>query len=230
MAPCEPDLPADVLTLFDLDHTLVPHDSEQVWLDFLVSEGALDAVEVLVRSRELTERYNRGEAGAIEFTEFYLGLMAPLEVATLDALRARWIAEIVRPNIVPGARLIVERHRDAGDCVVVSTAVFRYLAEPQAAELGIREVIATEPERHGERFTGRVAGVPNSRDGKVERLHAWLADRGQRLDSFRDVWVYADSINDLPLLLHATRPVAVNADAMLSATARHAGWPILTLG
>jgi len=223
-------LPADVLTLFDLDHTLVPHDSEQSWLDFLVSEGALDAIEVLVRSRELTERYNRGEAGAIEFSEFYLGLIAPLDVAKVDALRTRWIAEVVRPRIVPGARLIVERHRDAGDRIVVSTGVFRYLAEPQAAELGIDDVIATEPERAGDRFTGRVAGVPNSREGKVERLHDWLAERGERLDTFREIWVYADSINDLPLLSHATRPVAVNADAMLSATARHAGWPILTLG
>jgi HAD superfamily hydrolase (TIGR01490 family) len=223
-------LPADVLTLFDLDHSLVPHDSEQAWLDFLVSEGVVDAHEALVRSRDLTERYNRGEAGAIEFSEFYLGLMAPLDPAKLEALRERWIAAVVRPKVVPAARLIVERHRDAGDRVVVSTAVFRFLAEPQAAELGIADVIATEPERRDDRFTGRVAGVANSREGKVERLHAWLAQRGERLDAFRDVWVYADSINDLPLLSHATRPVAVNADAMLSATARHAGWPILTLG
>ena len=223
-------MPADVLTLFDLDHTLVPHDSEQLWIDFLVSERVLDATEVTVKGRALTERYNRGEADALEFSEFYLGLMSQLAHETLVALRERWLGECVRPRILPAARLLVDRHRQAGDCIVVSTAVFRFLAQPQAAELGIDEVIATEPEQVDGRFTGRVAGVANSREGKVERLHAWLAERGQRLDAFTDVWVYADSINDLALLSHATRPVAVNADAMLSATARHAGWPILTLG
>jgi HAD superfamily hydrolase (TIGR01490 family) len=223
-------LPADVLTLFDLDHTLVPHDSEQHWVEFLVAEGVLDPTEVTIRSRDLTERYNRGEAGSIEFSEFYLALMAPHPLATLEALRARFIAERVRGRITPAARLLVERHREAGDWIVVTTAVFRFLAEPQSAEFGIADVIATEQEMEAGRFTGRVAGVANSREGKVERLRAWLAAHGQRLDGFRDVWVYADSINDLPLLSHATRPVAVNADPLLSATARHSGWPILTLG
>lgn len=222
-------MPADILTLFDLDHTLVPHDSEQLWVEFLVGEGKLDAREVMLRSRELTERYNRGEAGAIEFSEFYLGLMAPHDPDLLETLRDRWIEVRVLPHIAPAARMLVARHRSAGDRVVVSTAVFRFLAEPQAAALGIDEVIATEPERVLGRFTGRVAGVANSREGKVERLHAWLAERGERLDRFREVWVYADSINDVPLLSHASHPVAVNADPLLSATARHAGWPILTL-
>ena len=223
-------MPGDVLTLFDLDNTLVPHDSEQLFVEFLVAERALDATEVTVRNRDLTERFNRGEAGAIEFTEYYLGLIAPFDLGTLRALRDRFIAERVRPRITPAARLLVERHRQAADRILVSTAVFRFLAEPQAAEFGIDDLIATEAELAGDRFTGRVLGVANAREGKVERLRAWLEARGERLDGFREVWVYADSINDLPLLSHATRPVAVNADALLSVTARHAGWPILTLG
>lgn len=222
-------MPADILTLFDLDHTLVPHDSEQLWVQFLVAEGLLDAHDVMVRSHDLTERYNRGEAAATEFSEYYLGLLAPHDPAVLEILRDRWIAELVHPRIAPAARLLVERHRIAGNLVVLSTAVFRFLAEPEAAEFGIEHVLATEPERVNGRFTGRVAGVANSREGKVERLQAWLAERGERLDRFREVWVYADSINDVPLLSHATHPVAVNADTLLSVTARHAGWPILTL-
>jgi HAD superfamily hydrolase (TIGR01490 family) len=222
-------LPADILTLFDLDHTLVPHDSEQLWAEYLVAEGLLDAHEVMAKSHEFTERYNRGEAAAVEFSEFYLGLMAPHDPANLEALRDRWVAERVRPRIVPAARQLVARHRIAGDRVVLSTAVFRFLAESEAREFGIEHVIATEPERVGGRFTGRVAGIANSREGKVERLHAWLAERGERLAGFREIWVYADSINDVSLLSHATHPVAVNADSLLSATARHAGWPIMTL-
>lgn len=222
-------MPGDVLTLFDLDHTLVQHDSEQHWVEFLVADRVLDAAEVVAKSHALTERYNRGEAGAIEFSEFYLGLMTPHDPAILEALRERWIRERVRPGIVRAARRLVEQHRRAGHRVVVSTAVFRFLAESQAAEFEIADVIATEAERIHGRFTGAVTGVPNSREGKVERLHAWLAAQGERIDGYREVHVYADSINDVPLLSHATHPVAVNADPPLSATARHSGWPILTV-
>ena len=64
------------------------------------------------------------------------------------------------------------------------------------------------------------------REGKVERLHQWLAARGQRLPEFREVWAYCDSMNDLPLMSIVTRPVAVNADPVLAAHARHQGWPV----
>ena len=60
------------------------------------------------------------------------------------------------------------------------------------------------------------------REGKVERLLEWLAARGLKLSDFRESWFYSDSQNDLPLLSHVTHPVAVNADAVLAAHARHA--------
>jgi len=108
--------------------------------------------------------------------------------------------------------------------------VFRFLSEPIAAEFGIADVIATEAERLDGRFTGRVSGIPNTREGKVERLLMWLAARGQRLSDFRRIYGYSDSLNDLPLLSHVTNPVAVNADPVLSAHARHMGWPVIQIG
>ena len=63
------------------------------------------------------------------------------------------------------------------------------------------------------------------REGKVERLLAWLADSRLKLSDFRESWFYSDSQNDLPLLSHVTHPVAVNADPVLAAHARHKGWP-----
>jgi phosphoserine phosphatase len=57
-----------------------------------------------------------------------------------------------------------------------------------------------------------------------------LAARGQRLSDFRKVYAYCDSLNDLPLLSQVSNPVAVNADPVLSAHARHMGWPVLQIG
>lgn len=217
------------LVVFDLDRTLIPLDSEVSWVAWLVARRVLDSESVDARSRALTASYNRGEAGPVEMTEFYLSLLQPFPIETLVPLRDRWVDEVVAPAIFPAARALVEGHRQAGHHCVVTTATFRFLAEREAAEFGEATLLATEEERREGRFTGRVKGLPNAREGKVERLRAWLAGRGWRLDEFADVYVYTDSSNDLPLLSHATQPVAVNPDPALEAHARHAGWRTLAL-
>ena len=216
--------------IFDLDHTLVPHDSDEEWVAFLVDEGVLDRAQWDAANRDLIARFNRGEAGTIEFTEFYLSTLTRFDDATLVRLRERYLETKVRPRIVPDARALVDRHRAAGDLIIVTTAVIRFLSEPVAAEFGITDVIATEAERLDGRYTGRVSGVPNAREGKFERLMMFLAARGQRLTDFRQIYAYCDSLNDLPLLSQVSNPVAVNADPVLSAHARHMGWPVMHIG
>jgi HAD superfamily hydrolase (TIGR01490 family) len=221
---------SNVLAVFDLDHTLVPHDSDAEWVAFLVDEGVLDRAQWDAANRDLIARFNRGEAGTIEFTEFYLSTLTRFDDATLVRLRERYLETKVRPRIVPDARALVDRHRAAGDLIIVTTAVIRFLSEPVAKEFGITDVIATEAERLDGRYTGRVSGVPNAREGKFERLMMFLAARGQRLTDFRQIYAYCDSLNDLPLLSQVSNPVAVNADPVLSAHARHMGWPVMHIG
>ncbi len=218
---------ADIIALFDLDHTLLPHDSDEQWVAFLVEEGALDRERWDAANRDLIARFNRGEAGAIEFTEFYLSTLTQLDAAEFLRWRERYVEAKIRPRIKAAARALVEQHRSSGDLLVVTTTVFRFLSEPIAAEFGIADVIATEAEQLNGRYTGRVSGVPNTREGKVERLLMWLGARGQRLTDFRRSYAYSDSLNDLPLLSQVTNPVAVNADPVLSAHARHMGWPVM---
>ena len=92
-------------------------------------------------------------------------------------------------------------------------------ALPISLAFGIEHLVATEPESRGGRFTGRVAGTPCFREGKIARLDAWLAGRGTPLASFSRSTFYSDSHNDLPLLERVTHPVAVDPDASLAAEA-----------
>jgi len=107
----------------------------------------------------------------------------------------------------------------------MTTATSRFLTAPIARELGLENLIATEPEMQDGFYTGKVAGTPNMREGKVTRLEAWLGERGLALAGFRQSWFYSDSVNDLPLLLRVTHPVAVNPDPPLAAVARMKDWP-----
>jgi HAD superfamily hydrolase (TIGR01490 family) len=219
----------DVLALFDLDHTLLPHDTDEQWTEFLVDKGKLDRVTFEAANRDLTARYRRGEAEALEFTEFYLSTLVPFEARELEVLHAQFMHERIVPAIPQAARALIAKHRSLGHLLVLTTATSRFLTTPVARELGFEHHIATEPEMKDGRFTGRVAGTPNMREGKIERLLEWLAVRGLNLSDFRESWFYSDSNNDLPLLSHVTHPVAVNPDSVLAAHARYKGWPEISL-
>ena len=132
----------------------------------------------------------------------------------------------ILPLITPAARALVEKHRLQGDTLLIITATNRFITEPIAAEFGIPNLIATEPEEIHGHFTGKVAGTPSYREGKVQRLHTWLHAHQQNLAGS---WFYSDSHNDLPLLSQVDHPVAVNADPVLTAHALRLGWPAIHL-
>jgi HAD superfamily phosphoserine phosphatase-like hydrolase len=109
------------------------------------------------------------------------------------------------------------------------TSTNSFVTGPIARAYGVEHLIATDPEVRDGRYTGRIVGSPAFREGKVTRLHAWLSQRGERLEDFAQSWFYSDSTNDLPLLESVTSPVAVDPDDDLRKIAEQRGWPIITL-
>ena len=137
--------------------------------------------------------------------------------------------DVVAPRIGRAARELVAARRRDSAIVVLTTATNRVITELTAEHLGIGHLIATECERDtAGRFTGRASGTLNMREGKVARLHEWLAERGELLADY-DSWAYSDSINDLPLLEAADHAVVVHADERLARLATERGWPSLRL-
>jgi phosphoserine phosphatase len=122
----------------------------------------------------------------------------------------------------------VDKHIDAGDLVIMTTATGRFITELTAVYFGIEHLLAIEPEIAEGVFTGGSTGTLNMRSGKVERLHEWLASHSHTLGKFRST-AYSDSINDLPLLEAVDEPVAVDPDPRLAAIAQQRGWQVLQL-
>ena len=222
-------MPADVLALFDLDHTLLTGDCDEAWIEFLIERGVLDRASFERGNREIVDRYRRGEVGILEFTEFYLSTLAPHAVPQLEVWRGEYLQQKIIPLISSAARELVGKHRSAGHLMVLTTAASRFLTGPIAREFGFENLIATEPEMRDGRYTGKVAGTPNMREGKIERLETWLEGRGETLARFRESWFYSDSRNDIPLLSRVTHPVAVNADPTLAGLAEDKGWATLLI-
>jgi HAD superfamily hydrolase (TIGR01490 family) len=135
----------------------------------------------------------------------------------------------IRPMIGRPARDLVAGHLAAGSLCAIVTATNSFVTGPIAREFGVAHLIATEPEARDGAFTGKVAGVPSFRAGKVTRLEQWLSATGRRLERFDATWFYSDSHNDLPLLELVERPVAVDPDDRLRDLAATRGWPIISL-
>ncbi len=222
--------PAMHLALFDLDHTLLPIDSDYEWSRFLVRVGALDGE---AHERENDRFYRAYQAGTLDIAEFLRFQLAPLAAhprATLDGWHRRFMAEVIEPRILPQARELVERHRARGDLVALVTATNAFVTAPIARAFGIEHLVATDVETAPDgAFTGRPQGTPSFREGKIARTAQWLASLGHELGGFARSWFYSDSRNDLPLLERVTDPVATNPDDVLHAAAIERGWPVLRL-
>jgi HAD superfamily hydrolase (TIGR01490 family) len=217
------------LALFDLDNTLLAGDSDYEWGQFLVDRGVLERESYEAQNRAYFEQY---VAGTLDIHEYLGFALRPLAQHSPDDL-ARWHADFMTSRILPmvstPARGLVRRHLERGDLCAIITATNSFVTAPIAREFGISNLIATEPESRGGRFTGRVAGTPCFRDGKVRRLEEWLSAREHALGDFPESCFYSDSHNDLPLLARVTRPVAVDPDEELLKTALERHWEVISL-
>ena len=218
------------LALFDLDHTLIPMDSDYAWGQFTVDIGWRDA-EAFGRANDVFyERYKAGTLDIQAFLDFQLAPLAGRDRAELDAWHEEYLARHIRPIITARGRELIQQHQANGDLVVIITATNRFITGPIAAELGVEHLIATEAEIGADgRYTGKPTGTPCFQAGKITRLNAWLAERGQSMASFADSWFYSDSRNDIPLLEQVNHPVAVDPDDALRAHAQDKGWPVVSL-
>jgi HAD superfamily hydrolase (TIGR01490 family) len=214
------------LAIFDLDNTLLAGDSDYLWGQYLGEIGAVDRHSYERENDRFYQEYREGRLDIMAFLAFSLRPLSEHPRAQLDAWHADFMARKIEPLVTPAAEELVARHRAAGDTLMIITATNAFVTAPIARRFGIAHLIATEPEVDGDRYTGRVAGTPSFREGKVERLGDWLAEHGTSLDGS---WFYSDSHNDLPLLERVSHPVAVDPDEILAERARSAGWPVISL-
>jgi HAD superfamily hydrolase (TIGR01490 family) len=218
------------LALFDLDHTLLPIDSDYEWGQFLVREKVVDAAEHQRRNDAFFAQYNAGTLDPVEYLEFALGTLAGFDPARLKDLQAQYMRDVVRPAIRPRALDLVRKHQDAGDLVAIITATNAFVTAPIAREFGVEHLIAARPELDERGHpTGKLAGTPTQGHGKVTHMHAWLDGLGRPFDSFKRSWFYSDSHNDIPLLSVVSHPVATNPSEKLSQHATAHGWTSLHL-
>lgn len=214
------------LAIFDLDNTLLSIDSDHAWGEFLLEQGAVDAVDYHAANERFMADYQAGTLDIDAFLQVALKPLADNSPEQLAAWHQQFMASKIEPHILPKAEELIGRHRNRGDTLLIITATNHFITGPIAQRLDIDHLIAVEPEIIEGRYTGRVSGTPSYREGKVTRLEQWLTHQNLTLDG---AWFYSDSHNDLPLLEKVDHPVAVDPDDTLRQIAEQRHWRIMSL-
>ena len=217
------------LALFDLDNTLLSGDSDFEWAQFLIDKKVVDREVYEAKNRGFYEQYRAGTLDINAFLDFQLKPLSRHPRRELEAWRIEFMQNRILPIISKKARTLVQSHVDDGDLTAIITATNRFVTAPIASEFGVEHLIATEPEEHNGEFTGKVAGTPCFRAGKVVCLESWLLGQRVKLTSFDESWFFSDSLNDLPLLERVTHPVAVDPDETLQSHALKNKWQVISL-
>ena len=215
------------LALFDLDHTLIPGDSDLLWTKFLVEKNQIEEANTRLSDRFFAQ-YKNGTLDLKEFLDYQLKPLKVIKKSSLLSLREEFIHEKIRPIICEKAKELVNSHIVAGHLCALVTATNEFITEPIAEIFGFHKLIATlvEKDSKGE-YTGRSYGVASFQDGKIIRVKEWLNGLQFRLHDFEKTFFYSDSVNDIPLLESVTDPIATNPDDILHKHAEKLGWRII---
>ena len=213
------------LALFDLDETLLAGDSDYLWGQFLVQQGAVDGEFYERTNRKFYEQYKQGTLDIAEFSRFAFKPLSEHPLETLKQWRAEFVEQNIKPIMLDKGIALIEQHRQAGDKLIIITSTNRFVTEPIAELYNVHQLLATEPEKINGRYTGEL-GLPCFANHKVDRLNEWLATSEHDLS---DSCAYSDSHNDVPLLENVARPVAVDPDDKLKTHALKNNWEIISL-
>jgi HAD superfamily hydrolase (TIGR01490 family) len=214
------------LAIFDLDNTLLAGDSDYSWGEFLVQKKLVDAQTYAEANDRFYQQYKAATLDIHEYLRFSLAPLTQFSLDDLAVLHGEFMSDFIEPMMLPKAKALLQQHRDQGDYLLIITATNSFVTHPIAKHLGVDDILASDAEIVGGRYTGKGTGTPCFQGGKVVRLQEWLDEKNFNLEG---AYFYSDSINDLPLLEKVPNPVAVDPDERLQKVAQERGWKILSL-
>lgn len=211
------------VAFFDLDHTLLDGDSDQLWGDFLREQGEVDG-DFQQQKNAFFAAYQHGDLDIVAFQRFMLATVKGQRLHDLQARLQQFaqnkIAAVLRPQGLAQWRW----HQEQQHRTVIITATNRVIASASLLLIEQAELIATEPEIINDRISGEISGTPSFREGKIIRAQQYCAQHSETLEH---CYFYSDSHNDLPLLNCVRYPHAVRPDQRLRDHAVQRNWPIL---
>ena len=144
----------------------------------------------------------------------------------LVVLAEELFEDVIKPNIYPRAKDLIEESRRAGVRQVMVSGALDFTMQPLARYLGVDDLIANQLEFVDHYATGKLKKPFVAGATKADIMREYAAKHGIDL---AESWAYSDSFSDYAMLAMVGRPTAVNPDMRLRSIARAYHWPVLDL-
>jgi phosphatidylglycerophosphatase C len=192
--------------VFDLDGTITRSDTLGPYVAGFLNRHPLGWLGLpRVLPGLLAFACGRADRGALK-SALIRATLGGRSRAAIEAWTARFVGSLPR-RVFADALQRIEQHRAAGDALVLMSASPDLYVPALARALGFAQCICTGVEWQGDRLVGRLT-TPNRRGAeKVRCLEQLRAEHPGLVIS-----AYGNSLEDIPHLAKADRPVLVNGN------------------
>lgn len=205
------------VAVFDIAGTLVAGNP---WRGFL-KYGEMNKLLVYGSYPFIAPPYWAKNAGIISDVRFrniwvrqMAGLLRGMSRAETDGL-FQWIAqEFTKHDHHTDVVAKLHEHKQNGDKVILATGMFTPMAQAFADVFGADAGVGTELGFDGERCTGQIVGEVCAGELKPKFAREYLSTQGVDLNEI-ELFAYADSYSDVPLLAAAQHATATYPDEKL---------------
>lgn len=156
------------------------------------------------------------------FYQSYKGQSEDRLVTLADEL----FEDVIKPNIYPRAKALIEESRRAGVRQVLISGALDFTMKPLADYFGVDDLIANSLEFVDTYATGKLRKPFVAGATKADIMRAYAKKHDIDL---AESWAYSDSFSDYPMLAVVGHPTACNPDFRLRSLARSYDWPVLEL-
>ena len=160
------------------------------------------------------------------FNEIFYRSYAGASEDRLVVLAEELFEDVIKPNIYPRARALIDESRRAGCRQVLLSGALDFTMRPLARYLGADDLIANQLEFVDNYATGKLRKPFVAGATKAEIMRQYAREHGIEL---ADSWAYSDSFSDYAMLAVVGHPTACNPDFRLRSMARSYDWPVLDL-
>ena len=212
------------LAIFDLDHTLLPFDSDKAWNQFLIDIGAVDEDYYQENNERFYQDYLDAKLDIRAYQRFACEVLQNYSIEQVTEWRNQYTQDIVRPQLQIKALECIQAYKIEGFHTLIISATNTFIVEPIARLHGVDSFLGCIFEIVDGKYTGELTGIPTYKEGKITALDAWLDSQSTKAQT---IHFYSDSINDRPLLERADQAFVVDPDQSLAELAHERGWPVI---
>lgn len=204
---------------FDLDHTLLPFDTQALFCNFVLKRHPW---RIVLHLWFLPYALGRalGLVSTATAKRAFLSYLAGMKRAHLRRLARDFAHDCVDTWIYPELRAEILRHKHQHRTLVLNTASPDFYAHEIAEVLGFDHCIATPFKLTQEKVPLRpeILGSNNKREAKIVAMKSKLPGVAGLTDEERfHCWSYSDSAADIPLLEFVGNRVLVHPSRKLRA-------------